>query len=41
MIVRAIGRGVPEHKIAKALSLNVASVQRRTRLLDEGRPISL
>lgn len=34
MIVRAIGRGVPEHKIAKALSLNVASVQRRTRLLD-------
>jgi hypothetical protein len=34
MVVRAISRGVSEDKIAKALNLNVTSVQRRTRLLD-------
>jgi len=34
MVVRAIARGVPDHKIAKALSLNVISVRRRAKLLD-------
>jgi hypothetical protein len=34
MVVRAIARGVPDHKIARALSLNVGSVRRRARLLD-------
>ncbi len=34
MVVRAIARGVPEHKIAKALSLNVSAVRRRAKLLD-------
>jgi hypothetical protein len=34
MILRAIERGVPEEKIAKALSINVHSVQRKVRMLD-------
>lgn len=34
MITRAIERGVPEAKIAEALGLDVASVQRRSRLLN-------
>lgn len=34
MIRRAIERGVPEEKIAKALDINVQSVQRKVRLLD-------
>jgi hypothetical protein len=34
MITRAIGRGVPEEKIAEALGLEVASVHRRSRLLN-------
>jgi hypothetical protein len=34
MVVRAIARGVPDYKIAKALSLNVISVRRRAKLLD-------
>lgn len=34
MIVRAIERGVPEAKIAAAMSLEVASVQRRVKMLD-------
>lgn len=34
MIVRAIERGVPEEKIAAAMSLEVVSVQRRIRMLD-------
>lgn len=34
MIARAIERGVSEEKIAKALDINVQSVQRKVRLLD-------
>lgn len=34
MIVRAIERGVPEAKIAAAMSLEVVSVQRRVKMLD-------
>lgn len=34
MILRAIERGVPEEKIAKALDVNVQSVQRKLRMLD-------
>lgn len=34
MILRAIERGVPEEKIAKALDINVHSVQRKVRMLD-------
>ncbi|KOX45036.1 plasmid stablization protein ParB [Streptomyces purpurogeneiscleroticus] len=34
MIVRAIERGVPEGRIAAAMSLDVVSVQRRVKLLD-------
>ncbi|MCW6512440.1 plasmid partitioning protein RepB C-terminal domain-containing protein [Lichenifustis flavocetrariae] len=34
MIVRAIERGVPEGKIATAMSLDVKSVQRRVKMLD-------
>ena len=34
MIRRAIERGAPEEKIAKALSISVQSVQRKVRLLD-------
>lgn len=34
MILRAIERGVPEEKIAKALDINVQSVQRKVRMLD-------
>jgi hypothetical protein len=34
MIVKAIARGVPEEKIARALSLHVNSIQRKARLLD-------
>ena len=34
MVVRAIARGVPEHKLAKALSINLSSLRRRTNLLD-------
>lgn len=34
MIVKAIERGVPEEKIARALDINVVSVQRKLRLLD-------
>jgi hypothetical protein len=34
MILRAIERGVPEEKIAKALDINVQSVQRKARMLD-------
>jgi hypothetical protein len=34
MIVRALERGVSDEKIAKALDINVASVQRKVRLLD-------
>jgi hypothetical protein len=34
MILRAIERGVPEEKIAKALGINVQSVQRKVRMLD-------
>ncbi|MGQ3670810.1 plasmid partitioning protein RepB C-terminal domain-containing protein [Xanthobacter sp. TB0136] len=34
MIRRAIERGVPEEKIAKALDINIQSVQRKVRLLD-------
>ncbi len=34
MIVRAIERGVPEEKIATAMSLDVKSVQRRVKMLD-------
>jgi hypothetical protein len=34
MIVRAIGRGVPEDKIARALAINVSTIQRKSRLLD-------
>lgn len=34
MIVRAIQRGVPEVKIAAAMSLNIVSVQRRVKMLD-------
>jgi hypothetical protein len=34
MVVRTISRGVPEHKIAKALSINLSSLRRRTNLLD-------
>lgn len=34
MILRAIARGVPDEKIARALSLHVNSVQRKARLLD-------
>ena len=32
-IVRAIARGVPEQKLAKALSINLSSLRRRTNLL--------
>jgi hypothetical protein len=35
MILRAIERGVPEEKIAKALNLNVQSVQRKARMLHD------
>lgn len=34
MIVKAIERGVPEEKIARALDINIASVQRKVRMLD-------
>ncbi|MBK5962522.1 chromosome partitioning protein ParB [Rhodoplanes elegans] len=34
MIRRAIERGVPEEKVAKALDINVNSVQRKVRMLD-------
>lgn len=34
MILKAIERGVPEERIAKALSVNVASIRMRRRLLD-------
>jgi len=34
MVVRAIARGVPESKLAKALSINLSSLRRRTNLLD-------
>lgn len=34
MVVRAIARGVPELKLAKALSINLSSLRRRTNLLD-------
>jgi hypothetical protein len=34
MILRAIERGVPEEKIARALDINVQSVQRKVRMLD-------
>ncbi|WBT38269.1 plasmid partitioning protein RepB C-terminal domain-containing protein [Hyphomicrobium sp. DMF-1] len=34
MILKAIARGVPEEKIARALSLQVTSIQRKARLLD-------
>lgn len=34
MILRAIERGVPEEKVAKALDVNVQTVQRRARMLD-------
>lgn len=34
MIIKAIERGVPEEKIAKALGINVISVQRKVRMLD-------
>ncbi len=34
MIVRAIERGVPEEKIAAAMSLDVVSVKRRVKMLD-------
>lgn len=34
MIVKAIERGVPEEKIARALDINVVSVQRKVRMLD-------
>jgi ParB-like chromosome segregation protein Spo0J len=34
MIVRAIARGVPEEKIARALAINVPTIQRKARLLD-------
>lgn len=34
MILKAIARGVPDDKIARALSLHVNSVQRKVRLLD-------
>lgn len=34
MVVRAIARGVPEHKIAKVLSINLSSLRRRTNPLD-------
>lgn len=34
MIVRAVERGVPEEKIAKALNVNVASIVRKRTLLD-------
>lgn len=34
MIVRALERGVPEAKIAAAMSMEVVSVQRRVRMLD-------
>jgi hypothetical protein len=33
MVVRAIARGVPEQKLAKALSINLSSLRRRTNLL--------
>jgi hypothetical protein len=35
MILPAIERGVPEEKIAKALDINVHSVQRKVRMLDD------
>jgi hypothetical protein len=35
MVVRAIQRGVPEEQIAEALGLEVTSVRRRARMLDE------
>ena len=34
MILRAVGRGVPEEKIAKALNLDVSSIVRRRNLLE-------
>jgi hypothetical protein len=34
MILKAIARGVPDEKIARALSLHVHSIQRKARLLD-------
>ncbi len=34
MILKAIERGVPEDKIARALDINVQSVQRKVRMLD-------
>jgi ParB-like chromosome segregation protein Spo0J len=34
MIVKAIGRGVPEHRIAKALNVDVQSIVRKRRLLE-------
>lgn len=34
MIARAIARGVPEEKIARALAINVSTIQRKSRLLD-------
>lgn len=34
MIVRALDRGVPEEKLAKALNVNIAHIKRRQRLLD-------
>jgi ParB-like chromosome segregation protein Spo0J len=34
MIASAIARGVPEEKIARALAINVSTIQRKSRLLD-------
>ena len=34
MILKAIERGVPEDRIARALDINAASVQRKVRMLD-------
>lgn len=34
MILKAIERGVPEHRIAKALDINIAGIRQKRRLLD-------
>ncbi len=34
MILKAVERGVPEHRIAKALDFNVSSIKQKRRLLD-------
>jgi hypothetical protein len=34
MILRALERGVPEERLAKALDINVASLRRKRDLLD-------